>query len=698
VSSGQTPGPQAEQFKTFVPEFLDRLESITDDYLDDFNEHLAFDYLVAELFDSTNPEQFKLTDGTNDGGIDFFVQAGSNYAIYQCKCPEVDTLTSVDRPPTFDKSPVQELLQAVRFVLDDSSTFSYKPEVLRLRTDFHRDLQGEPDDTTLRAALAVMGELTPAAHDLFVAESRKLSPDGVTLELITWNDVRTKLRSVKAPGDASVKFSMHVDDPDNELLRHRDYCYALIPGGDLYDAWRAHEWSLFDWNVRLQLPRSPINKRIVASLEKAKTRKIFHHLNNGILITCRNYKIHDGTITLEGAQIVNGCQTVCAIRDAFESLSPEEQAEFRSQVRVQVKVIKAVHSDLIDLLVVTTNDQNPMNARNLKSNTAEQKSIQHQFRSLTPAWFYQRKDGEFESLKTTGERVSWFRKSDYAVTNVPGRQTHRVLDSKDVAKNWYAWIGFSDACAKGGVDFFDDGDDSAYPTIFKSRPSDEYWQKFLSNAFFSPDPDLFTADVPTASQFLLASACAAHVRQTRVGWKQNRDQAIARGLASGSLKADPSTGRSASTEREIDEFLAQDDRYRITIMTNNMLDVLVELYAFVLCRKYGALSPSVSKQLLSVADVSDYVRHGFKRQSDDSLGHRDVFQTVGAFLEYCMTQYYYANRAEIQAAARLKALFFQRKTVHKIRQQVASLDSSLQEWAAEWKPLGRSPRDMLPDL
>jgi|GEM_PF-5186646 len=77
---------------------------------------------------------------------------------------------------------------------------------------------------------------------------------------------------------------------------------------------------------------------------------------------------------------------------------------------------------------------------------------------------------------------------------------------------------------------------------------------------------------------------------------------------------------------------------------------------------------------------------------------KSILGPIYAFLRYCMKQYYFENRAEIQAAPRLKAYFFQRKTVNRIRDYVAKTDKEITDWDQPWKASGKTFVDSLPKL
>lgn len=685
------------KFGHFLPEISDRLQSVADTYLETFDEHAAFSYLVAELYETTDEEHFIFTDGARDGGIDFIVKDSPVYTIGQCKCPSIDGLKLVNQAPIYDQSCLEELLSAINMLSDKSGEYEVKHEIRRLRGDYQRDLSIMPGEVHLIAILAVLGELSNQARQAFISTKASLAEKNIYLKLVEWTDIYQSLHALELPSDITFNIKLNYDSLD-DLLIHDTYCYLLAKGYDFYEAFSEHGWALFDWNVRYQLHKSPINKRIVGNLQTARGRKKFHHYNNGLLITCRSYS-NDKTrkrLTLTGPQIINGCQTIRSICEAYDTLTPIEQQEFRERTLVQVKIIVTTDLNFIGELVVTTNDQNPMKSRNLKSNSSEQRDIQRSFKNLPKSWFYQRKDGEFQSLASSIGNAPGFRKSDYAT----GHKRFRVIDNEDLARVWYSFIGHADRALRGGIDFFSDGDDGLYNVVFRSIPNPTFWSAF-KDPTFNTSPRLFDPGMPTPHQYLLAYSIAKYIDARRVSYRENRDTAIARGIKSGILRGDPDTGMPKSTPREIDEYLSGDIDYFINIMLNNSREILIELYSFILCNKYSACDGLTSQKLLTVLPGElSYLENGLDDISVISRNQVGI-SLLGPsydFLVDCLRQYYFEYQAEIKTTPRLKSYLAQRSTINRMRGVLIKRNEVISQYDAPWKMPGKTFLDSLPDL
>ena len=408
--------PNYDQIRAQINDLIENVISETN-ALETLDEHSAFNYLIAGIFETVDEKSFTYTDGKNDGGIDFYISEEASYSVYQCKFPELDNIEAKCSPITFDRKPIEELISGIDTLLDKEGKYELNSGVKRLRSDFHRDDRTDSDGTSLMGVVAIFGELTTPAQTFFEEKKKQLKAEkNIVLKLLDWKEIQKRLHSWSEPEDVDVKIQIGYKKGD--ILRRHDYLYVLARAFDFYSAFDQYEWNLFDWNVRLQLKNSSINKKIVKSLEHQKTRKSFHHYNNGLLITCKSYGINQNKniITANGAQVINGCQTISAIRQAYENLSPKGQEQFREETLVQTKIIKTTNPEFMGELVISTNNQNPMKARNLRSNLAEQKVIQSHFDGLSPAWFYERKDGEFTSLLSASSKVRWFKPSRYHVS------------------------------------------------------------------------------------------------------------------------------------------------------------------------------------------------------------------------------------------------------------------------------------------
>lgn len=681
------------RFKDFAPEFLSAAaDTFTRCPFDDYDLSKVFVYLVAELMESTEPGVFFYTDGGRELGIDFYIQADQTYYIYQCKSVQPETLESADKPPTFGADVVNELLEGVSFLRDKSKDFrSAKEDVRDLRTKYQRDLTENPDETKLYATIAVLGDLTPGGRERFESEQEELAKHGVTLRLVNWIDIYKALHALEPIPLKGMQLRIRTDNPDKDFLQQKDWILGLVYVRELIDAYDKYGVRLFDMNVRNEIKGSKINRAIVESLKTARGRKSFHHFNNGLLIVCNNYRLpkraEDPTVVHE-PQVVNGCQTVTSLWRAYKDLVPSDQQSLLDTVKVQVKVIQNMPQDLIDEVVITTNNQNPMKPRNLKSNTREQRDIQRSFRDLPQdKWFYVRKDGEFESVSQRGHQVRWFTKSHFEVKGTGGRPRHRILDNVALAKAWYSFIGFSGEAMITGVDYF--GSDTTYQRVFRMRPGLDYWEQFKQQSFEKPADDLFEQLSPTAHQYLLACAIDTFIRTSNPSPQRNRKDSIARLVKQKSLKGNPETGECTATQAEIAKALAGDQTYLRTMYLYNMENVLTELAAFLLTQRYGALTPDIAFALLKRPDIQAWCSNGFAYSPEAEEAYAAdgaLLRPLYEFLRWAIGQNYFTEaKYEIEASPRPKSYLARRASIIAMRGVLMESDQLLTDSVRPWK-------------
>ncbi len=197
--------------------------------------------------------------------------------------------------------------------------------------------------------------------------------------------------------------------------------------------------------------------------------------------------------------------------------------------------------------------------------------------------------------------------------------------------------------------------------------------------------------------YLLAFIIAQYIDAMTPSFRQNKEEAIEPGVQQGSLKRD-SQGRLVSTEDEVNRFLSDDGEYRLNIMLTNMKDITIELYALVLAARYGNIDAQLANKILTSGELSEYVTSACSPEKAPVLDQHGgaIIGPIYGFLRYCTQQYFYANQAEIHAAARMKAYLWQRKVVSKMRENVLKVAGRIAEFDVNWKPRGKNFLESLP--
>ena len=169
---------------------------------------------------------------------------------------------------------------------------------------------------------------------------------------------------------------------------------------DLVHAFDTYGYQIFEPNVRCELKRSKVNEAIRASVKSSRGRREFKHLNNGITLICAGYtKRKDGTeIRVRQPGVINGLQTVKAIHNSYDELSANDREHFEKTCDILVRLHTRDAVGDYKELVKSTNNQNPMQARNLRSNSQEQIEYERLFADI--GWFYERKEGAWQAYRS----------------------------------------------------------------------------------------------------------------------------------------------------------------------------------------------------------------------------------------------------------------------------------------------------------
>jgi hypothetical protein len=167
--------------------------------------------------------------------------------------------------------------------------------------------------------------------------------------------------------------------------------YYIIPYKvrDLITLKGIKDKSLFSRNVRYGLGKTRVNKDITNTLEnKEEHEKVFLY-HNGITLICDTISNDkDNKITVSNYSIVNGCQSTITFFENKNLLT--------DNLEVLLKIIETKsQKELSKKITYSTNNQNTITIRDLKSNNTFQRKLQKEFDEIfNKKIFYQIKRGE----------------------------------------------------------------------------------------------------------------------------------------------------------------------------------------------------------------------------------------------------------------------------------------------------------------
>ncbi len=178
---------------------------------------------------------------------------------------------------------------------------------------------------------------------------------------------------------------------------------CIVDGKELAKIVAQHGVNLFEENVRTFLGDKKITNKRSVNAEMLRTcsdeeaADFFWFYNNGITATCDNLSIilpaNPNIIRITNIQIVNGCQTSMTLYNAMK------KGTLSDKTRVLLKVFATKDKDFVDKITLTTNSQNSVTDRDLRSNDELQRSLQQLFESRS--YYYERKPRMFKDRPLT---------------------------------------------------------------------------------------------------------------------------------------------------------------------------------------------------------------------------------------------------------------------------------------------------------
>lgn len=682
------------QHKTSVINLVDGILTENPGVFED--ELSAFNQLAAELFAATTQEgNFVITDGPKDQGVDFYTQMDSSYEVFQCKFKEFETIRKEENPLKFDQKCVRDIHNAYNYLTSPSAPTIAKDSVKQLRAKIKSEEYSE-----LSFNLCIFGELTSDAEQKFQNLKKELESEKVKFNLYDWQHILRQILLRTQP-QKKIDFTFRVYK--EQISYGSDWCYFLARAKDFYNLFENDGWPIFDLNVRSELRNSPINKRIFSSLTRHKSMRFFHHFNNGILMFCENYKRKgkNESVEVKNLQIINGCQTVRSIHRAYLDISSyaEKKKSFDEECLVQVKIISKNKNTepLIDEIIVATNNQNPMSPRNLKANTQIQKNIKSLFDSLPNKWFYQRKDGEFDSLK----RLPKIGRFKFRITDYKSGNIYRYIDNKDLAKSWLSFIGLSYRVMLTKHEHYFE-EDELYPYIFNSYPKRELWYDFSNTEIeFKEKEEYFIfGRTPTAEEYLLSYLIWQFIKQYSVSSTAAKREGLERGVKKGKLNKNVE-GIITNTKEDQAKYLVEDTKFMVNQMINNSKPVILEMFSFIWALKYDhgyeaarkVLKNPTFKELASRPDFSSYIKT-MNKATDN------ILYSTYEFVKYVLHHLYAEIRGDYIAASNRKRYLATTSFIQSFKKKIKELNEAdyFISYSAKWKEMGKSFVDSLPNL
>lgn len=326
-------------------------------------EDKAFSYIILEyVFGVETIDQDDLiTDGTNDGGIDFIYYDEEDSKVILCQSKHTEKLLFNDIISELDK--MNSTLQNFRI----ANTGSYNE---KLKKALQNALDRLPDDSMdnieynlfTTASIDVEGAIRKIDNT-----QHAFSTDSV--KIFTTDDIEKEIKNTLEALDMVSYEKIKLDRPKNileyESPENRGIMCNVLSTSiiQLYNKYAGK--GLFDLNIRKYIQNKLVDSGIKRTLDK--NRENFWFLNNGIIIACMDFETDGDTIRLYDFSIVNGGQTTTLI----STYKGNNTKEFYVPCKIISTKNERANATFFTQIAEATNSQKPIYPRDLKSNAPE---------------------------------------------------------------------------------------------------------------------------------------------------------------------------------------------------------------------------------------------------------------------------------------------------------------------------------------
>lgn len=347
--------------KTKFQSYYERLEKDLEDiknsrgFMGDgaLSKAFGFWFLKNEIGLSDQEADENIIDGNDDHGIDAFYLNKQELSLFQFKYPKVKNINK-----EISNDAILKLFDGVEYLIDSDDNSKTKNDGFNGLIDI---LKGQ-DIYTINLYTVSYSSGVFSQKSLINDKIKKLKKlygtefhfkDFSKEEIVNIYDrlQRTNNNEVKIKY-INMNNSDSIGDDTNEI----ESWVGTVEALELVNSVKDELGSIFDENIRLLEKNSNINREIVKTASDPEESKMFYFYNNGITFICDDAKISSGNniITLKGAAIVNGCQTVNSLFEAYEN------SELKNQVHLLVRILKISTYDERQAITQYLNSQNPI--------------------------------------------------------------------------------------------------------------------------------------------------------------------------------------------------------------------------------------------------------------------------------------------------------------------------------------------------
>ncbi|MCE3606564.1 AIPR family protein [Massilia sp. P8910] len=335
-----------------------------------------------------------ITEGGQDQGVDGLhlgeVEDGEfTVTIFQAKYKHKD----LSGAPNFPENGVEKAIVTVSALFDPARKLLMNEQLAPIVEEI-RSLIRDGYIPLVRVVLCNNGA------SWVVSAQQRIDQTGFPTHQVLWSHFNHDSIVGVLQRRRSVDDSLKLDGKAViEEFNYRRVLIGKVPVSEIAELFNRHDDLLLERNIRryLGLHANRVNSDIQGTLTDPTRRGEFYFYNNGITMICRKFR-HNALqgenyqLKIEGMQIINGGQTCKTIQQTLNQ--PDLFAEFQDvYVLLRLYELADDDQDFVREITYSTNSQNPVDLRDLRSNDEIQRQLEIAMTNLGYSYKRQREDG-----------------------------------------------------------------------------------------------------------------------------------------------------------------------------------------------------------------------------------------------------------------------------------------------------------------
>ena len=330
-------------------------ESISDDR--------AFSYMLLNIVFKQNYADCVVTDGPNDGGIDFIFYNDEESKLILGQSKYTASLDANAVIAEFNKM----FSTYQNFKKQNTGIYN---EVLK--KELTNAIDQMPDDNSGTVEYHLYTKAEGLDVEALITKMEQTMPDNFPVDsakVFDKDEIENAIEASQQSIDIVSEGTILIDEAKNYLSYESDSLEGImcnVKSSSIVKLYNLYQNSgLFDLNIRRFIKNKLVDDAIKKTLDNDRIN--FWFLNNGIIIACEDYYIDGYKITLSNFSIVNGGQTT--------QLIGEYKGKGTDDFVIPCKIVAVKDNkkapELFNKIAQASNSQKPILPRDLRSNSKE---------------------------------------------------------------------------------------------------------------------------------------------------------------------------------------------------------------------------------------------------------------------------------------------------------------------------------------